>query len=295
MTRTRDAVAQSSWLPWLSWGAASTPFAIDGTPFGTFGFARGDTLERSRRAISDLMPAANSIDVADNELTRSLQLRLQDVHQSERRRGARASAANGGTTAVETVRVAGKTFKRGQGDRLWLHLESHGKSYRKWARRNPEEARLVGRPRRVYRMIRKVRRGFQRAHSPLAKYARHFVTAGYLSGYDPRFIAAFAAQESAWGRATPRNAPYNFWGWSVYTGNQSSAVTNPFKSPGRAFRYYGRQLRKNYGGARSVYSAIWAPYAADPNHERIIGSILKHYFHGTPRNIRFAAAMQGRA
>src|SRR5262249_26669679 len=125
---------------------------------------------------------------------------------------------------------------------------------------------------------------------PLARFAKNFVVAGKLSGYDPRFIAAFAAEESAWGRLTPGNAPYNFWGWSVYTGNQSSAVAHPFQHPGTAFRYFGHQLKLNYGGARSVFSPIWGPYAADPNHEANIAGILRR-LHGNPYNIRFKHAV----
>lgn len=133
-----------------------------------------------------------------------------------------------------------------------------------------------------------VRQGFIRAGAPrMAQYANLFVLAGRLSGYDPRFIAAFGAQESGFGRSTPANAPFNFWGWSVYTGRSSSAVSNPFQQPKSAFRYYGKKLGENYGGARTVFDPVWGPYAADPQHEQKIASILKTYFSGNPMDIRF--------
>jgi flagellum-specific peptidoglycan hydrolase FlgJ len=126
------------------------------------------------------------------------------------------------------------------------------------------------------------------AEKRYAKQVRQgFIQAGRLSGYDPRFIAAFGAQESAWGQATPSNAPFNFWGWSVYTGRSSSAISNPFQNPKAAFRYYGQKLGENYGGARSVYDPVWSPYAADPQHEAKIANILKTYFGGNPMDIRF--------
>jgi flagellum-specific peptidoglycan hydrolase FlgJ len=143
------------------------------------------------------------------------------------------------------------------------------------------------------RMANQIRKALERQGSPMAKFAKLFVRAGELSGYDPRFLAAFAAQESAWGRAVPGNAPYNFWGWSVYTGNQSSAVASPFQDPRSAFEYYGRELKKNYGGARSVHDPVWGPYAADPQHEAKIASILRNYFGGNPDDIRFQSALRG--
>lgn len=135
---------------------------------------------------------------------------------------------------------------------------------------------------------RQIAAGFRKAgHGDMAKYAKLFVLAGRLSGYDPRFIAAFAAQESAWGKATPGNAPFNFWGWSVYTGNQSSAVASPFQKPKSAFTYFGKSLKKRYGGAKTAFDPVWDPYAADPAHEQKIASILRTYFGGNPYDIRY--------
>ena len=138
------------------------------------------------------------------------------------------------------------------------------------------------------RYARQVATGFRRAgHPEMAKYANLFVMAGRLSGYDPRFIAAFAAQESAWGQATPGNAPYNFWGWSVNTGQQHSSIASPFQNPKTAFEYYGKSLKERYGGASSVYSPTWSAYAADPAHESKIAGILSQYFQGNPQDIRY--------
>jgi hypothetical protein len=215
---------------------------------------------------------------SDPSLSAAAQSQLQQLHQT-------------GPAAVQPIHVYGHTYRPGQGDKLWLNLESRGKSYAAWAKKNPDAARQIGPPRHVNRMVNELHRTFEREGSPLAKFSKNFVVAGYLSGYDPRFIGAFAAEESAWGRAVPGNAPYNFWGWSVYTGSQSSGVTDPFRSPGTAFRYYGHQLHDHYGGARSVYSPIWRPYAADPNHAANIGGILRTYFHGNPNDIRFNRAM----
>jgi hypothetical protein len=264
--------------------------AFDRGALDPFGFAQNDRLDPVRRAagapIAPIAPLAGpATQPASSELDRSVRTRMQQLHQTE---NARAARVNGGvTTPPETFVVGGKKYKRGEGDKLWLRLQSRGRSYRAWAKANPATARAIGPPKRVKKMIRSLRKNFKEVGSPLAKHAAKFVVAGYLSGYDPRFIAAFAAQESGWGRSTPANAPHNYWGWTVYTGNQSSAVTRPFKKASTAFRYFGRQLRENYGGARSVYSSIWAPYAADPNHERIIASILKNNFGGKPRNIKF--------
>lgn len=304
MTTTRDALSTSnSNTRWLLSDPADANLLPGGPPAANpFGFALGDTIEarRSRGAPAGMntSPTGSTGSTADPSLARLLQTHRQQAHQTEmpaRARTARAAARPAdGPTSTAPIRVRGKTYKPGQGDRLWLDLETRGHSYRKWARRNPALAKRIGRPRRVYRMIKSVRRSLNRVDSPLAKYAKNFVVAGKLSGYDPRFIASFAALESGWGRSTPSNAPYNFWGWTVYTGNQNSAVTSPFKKPGRAFRYFGRQLGKKYGGAKSAYSRIWAPYAADPSHEAKIASILRQYFGGNPNNIRFKAALTGR-
>lgn len=138
------------------------------------------------------------------------------------------------------------------------------------------------------RYIRQIQLGFRKAGRPeMAKYAKWFVVAGRISGYDPRFLAAFAAQESAWGRSTPANAPFNFWGWSVYTGKDSSAVSSPFQRPDTAFKYFGEQLKEKYGGAKSAFDQVWAPYAEDSTHEAQIASIYRNYFGGNPSDIRF--------
>lgn len=258
-----------------------------------FGFARGDQLDPARRgAPASFAPIFGAQNQPGNtDLHRSVRTRMQALHQSENSRAAGRAQPRFGSGGIgptsATYTVDGHKYQRGEGDKLWLRLESKGRSYARWAKNHPDTARAIGRPRRIARMVRSLRHSFKEVGSPLARHASKFVVAGYLSGYDPRFIAAFAAQESGWGRSTPGNAPYNYWGWTVYTGNQSSAVTAPFKHAGTAFRYFGRQLGKHYGGAKSVYSNIWAPYAADPNHERVIASILRDNFGGNPNNIRF--------
>lgn len=272
-------------------------FSFEGA-IAPFGFALGDRLDPARAgalpAFARSASPANS--GASSELDHLVRTRMQALHQTENARAARpagagASSGSGGISPTApnsgTYTVDGHKYHRGEGDKLWLRLESKGRSYARWAKNHPEVARAIGRPRRIARMVRSLRHDFKEVGSPLARHASKFVVAGYLSGYDPRFIAAFAAQESGWGRSTPNNAPHNYWGWTVYTGNQSSAVTAPFKHADTAFRYFGRQLGKHYGGAKSVYSNIWAPYAADPNHERIIGTILRDNFGGNPNNIRF--------
>jgi hypothetical protein len=278
MTRTREADTSRNISGW-----PATWLDTQRTPAATTTTTPAVAEDRLGGPRGWVAPTSGTTPQGDPALQQSVRTTLQAINQSPTRAG-----------APKPVHVDGKAYHPGDGDKLWLDLESKGRSYAAWAKKNPAAATTVGPPWRTDRMIRKLEGTFHREGSPLARFAPNFVVAGYLSGYDPRFIGAFAAEESAWGRAVPGNAPYNYWGWSVDTGQQSSGVAKPFASPGTAFRYFGEQLHQHYGGARSVYSPIWGPYAADPNHERNIASIMSTYFHGDPNNIRFWDAMRGR-
>ena len=123
--------------------------------------------------------------------------RMQDLHQTENARARQRPIEGGGTPVPpRTWTVGGHKYKRGEGDKLWLRLAAHGHSYRKWAKHHPKTARAIGRPKRIMKTVRSIRRSFRSVDSPLAKHASKFVVAGYLSGYNPKFIAAFAALES---------------------------------------------------------------------------------------------------
>lgn len=136
---------------------------------------------------------------------------------------------------------------------------------------------------------RKLRRALKKGlrGTPLARYIDLFMVQAELSGFDPRFTAAIAAQESAWGRATPSNAPFNFWGWSVNTGQSSSSIASPFQNPETAFRYYGRNFGRNYKGSNLFTD--FGPYAADPSWEAKIASIMRR-MGGNPYDVRYGPA-----
>lgn len=207
--------------------------------------------------------------------------------------GGRASQTAASAAQKGHIKWFGKRYAPGDADELWMDMALRGQSYEAWAQRWPQLAKFLGPVSSLARVEAEIKKTFQRVGSPLARYAHLFVLAGKLSGFDPRFIAAFAAQESGWGRSTPANAPHNYWGWSVYTGNQSSAISTPFQQPESAFRFYGKELGESqYAGAKSVYDPKWAPYAADPTHEAQIASILSRQFGGNPNDIRFQAALR---
>lgn len=137
---------------------------------------------------------------------------------------------------------------------------------------------------------RKMEQGLRRAlrGTPLGKYVNLFMVAAEVSGFDARFLAGLAALESAWGRSTPGNAPFNFWGWSVNTGQQHSSIASPFQAADTAFRYFGKSFGRKYKGSNLFRD--FSPYAADPAWESKVASIVRR-MGGNPYDVRFAPAM----
>ena len=122
-----------------------------------------------------------------------------------------------------------------------------------------------------------IRRILKQHGDPQWRYAKDLAAASRISGRPWQLIAAIAQAESSGGRATPANAPYNYWGWSVYTGKQSSAITSPFRNPHTAYRFYAKGLRKNYSGGNSIYDPVWEKYAASPAWQGNVASFMKKY------------------
>jgi hypothetical protein len=123
-----------------------------------------------------------------------------------------------------------------------------------------------------------------RGNPKAAAQARRFVMAGAISGFDPRFLAAIAEAESSGGQAVPGNAPYNWWGWSVNTGQQYSSVSGPFANPDTAFKYYAQHFGKAYRGNDLFQD--FGPYAASGEWEGNVAAALK-LMGGNPHAVRW--------
>ena len=131
--------------------------------------------------------------------------------------------------------------------------------------------------RRPQNQVAQIRRTLRRAGDPQWRYAKDLAAASRISGRPWQLIAAIAQAESSGGRYVPKNAPFNFWGWSVNTGQQHSNITNPFQNPHTAYRYYARGLRRGYSGGNSIYDPVWEKYAASPAWQGNVASFLKKY------------------
>ena len=136
--------------------------------------------------------------------------------------------------------------------------------------------------------VQRIRRALRKQKSGFAKYARGFYRIQKATGIDGLYWASLAESESGHsGESTPANAPHNYFGWRVYTGDQSaSGNVSQFANAPSSFTYMAQQFAKSpYSKAKSVFDKVWDPYAADPNHERNIAAIYKQ-LGGNPGNIR---------
>ncbi len=96
--------------------------------------------------------------------------------------------------------------------------------------------------------------------SPLAPYARDFVSEADRYNLDWKLVAAISGTESTFGKAIPYNS-YNGWGWGVYGDN----VIN-FSSWNEGIHTISEGLREKYmdkWNAKNVYE-IGRIYASSP-------------------------------
>ena len=100
----------------------------------------------------------------------------------------------------------------------------------------------------------------ERYNSPLAPYAKTFITAADQYNLDWRLVAAISGVESTFGKAEPVDC-YNGWGFGIY-GTQTLC----FPTYREAIFTISKSLRQQYmdkWGAADVY-AIGHYYAASP-------------------------------
>lgn len=97
-------------------------------------------------------------------------------------------------------------------------------------------------------------------NSPLAPYAKYFVTEADKNELDWRLLVAISGVESTFGHQIPYNS-YNAWGWGIYGDNMIR-----FTSWEEAIATISKELRQRYinqWGAKDVYQ-IGKFYAASP-------------------------------
>ena len=124
-TRARDVASTSPLSPWQVFGPLFHSLDAS-TAHDPFGFARADRLDPVRRSgTAAIASTANTPQTGSGELSHSLALRRQQIHQTENVRAARPLGPNPPVQAPpKSFSVYGKKFKHGQGDKLWLHLQA---------------------------------------------------------------------------------------------------------------------------------------------------------------------------
>lgn len=108
--------------------------------------------------------------------------------------------------------------------------------------------------------VKTLRKYLERYNSPLAPYAKTFVTAADKYDLDWKFVAAISGLESGFGQQIPYGS-YNGWGWGIYGDNRIN-----FQSWDEGINTVSQGLRVRYmdqWGKEDIWQ-IGAVYASSP-------------------------------